>query len=230
MNVLLFGATGMIGQGVLRECLLDSGVQRAVTIGRAATGQQHPKLHEIVHGDLHDFSAIESKLTGFDACFFCLGVTSRGMTEEAYHHVTYGITVAAAETLARLNPRMTFIFVSGAGSDSTEHGRTMWARVKGAAENAVLRIPFQGAYVFRPAAIQPLHGIRSRTKVYRVLYTILGPLLPLLRRLFPSYVTTTEQIGRAMLAVARKGAPVRILESADINGVVLVDQVSGVRS
>lgn len=219
MNVLIFGATGMIGQGVLRECLLDAGVVRVVTIGRSATGQQHAKLQEIVHADLHDYSAIESQLTGLDACFFCLGVTSSGMSEEAYHRVTYGITVAAAETLLRLNPGMTFIFVSGAGSDSTERGRTMWARVKGKAENAILRMPFKGAYAFRPAAIQPLHGIRSRTKVYRVFYTILGPVLPLLRRLFPGYVTTTEQIGRAMLTIARKGAPVRVLETADINRV-----------
>jgi uncharacterized protein YbjT (DUF2867 family) len=218
MNVLIFGATGMVGQGVLRECLLDPGVERVVTIGRSVTSQQHPKLQQIVHADLYDYSAIESQLAALDACFFCLGVTSAGMSEEAYHHVTVDITVAAAETLSRLNPNMTFIFVSGAGSDSSEKGRTMWARVKGKAENAVLRMPFKG-YVFRPGVIQPLHGIRSRTKIYRVLYAILGPLVPLLRRFLPRYVTTTEIIGRAMLTVARKGAPVKVLESADINRV-----------
>jgi uncharacterized protein YbjT (DUF2867 family) len=217
VKVLLFGATGMIGQGVLRECLLDPGVERVVTIGRSATRQQHTKLTEIVHGDLHDYSAIESHLTGFDACFFCLGIASAGMTEEDYTRVTYGIAVAAAETLVRRNPQMTFIFVSGAGSDSTERGRTMWARVKGKAENAILRTPFKGAYVFRPGVIQPLHGIRSRTTLYRVLYVVMGPVLPLLRRILPRYVTTTEVIGRAMLKIARHGADVRVLESADIN-------------
>jgi uncharacterized protein YbjT (DUF2867 family) len=147
VKVLIFGATGMIGQGVLRESLLDPDVLRVVTIGRSATGQQHPKLEEIVHRDLHDYSAIEPRLAGFDACFFCLGIASAGLSEEEYHRVTYGIAVAAAETLLRLSPNMTFIFVSGTGADSTERGRTMWARVKGKAENAILRMPFKGAYV-----------------------------------------------------------------------------------
>jgi uncharacterized protein YbjT (DUF2867 family) len=217
VNVLIFGATGMIGQGVLRESLLDPDVQRVVTIGRSATGQQHPKLEEIVHRDLHDYSAIEPRLTGFDACFFCLGIASAGLSEEEYHRVTYGIAVAAAETLLRLNPGMTFIFVSGTGADSTERGRTMWARVKGKAENAILRMSFKGAYVFRPAFIQPLHGIRSRTRLYRVFYTILKPVLPLLRRALPRYATTTEIIGRAMLNIARNGADVRVLETPEIN-------------
>ena len=217
MNVILFGATGMIGQGVLRECLLDPGVRRVVIVGRTATGQQHARIEEIVHGDLYDLSPIESKLTGLDACFFCLGITSAGMSEEEYTRVTYDLTMAAAEPLARLNPGMTFIFVSGAGTDSTERGRTMWARVKGRAENALLRMPFKAAYMFRPGIIQPLHGIRSKTKAYQTFYTIAGPLLPLLKRLFPRAITTTEQIGRAMLNVARHGAPSTILDSAAIN-------------
>jgi uncharacterized protein YbjT (DUF2867 family) len=217
VRVLIFGATGMIGQGVLRESLLDPDVQRVVTLGRSATGQQHQKLEEIVHRDLHDYSAIEPQLSGFDACFFCLGIASAGLSEEEYHRVTYGIAVAAAETLLRLNPGMTFIFVSGTGADSTERGRTMWARVKGKAENAILRMPFKGAYVFRPAFIQPLHGIRSRTTLYRVFYTLLAPVLPLLRRALPRYATTTEIIGRAMLNIARNGADVRILETPEIN-------------
>ena len=217
MKVLVFGATGMIGQGVLRESLLDPDVQRVVTIGRSATGQQHPKLEEIVHRDLHDYSAIEAQLTGFDACFFCLGIASAGLSEEEYHRITYGIAVAAAETLLRLNPNMTFIFVSGTGADSTERGRTMWARVKGKAENAILRMPFKGAYVFRPAFIQPLHGIRSRTRLYRVFYIVLAPVMPLLRRALPRYATTTEVIGRAMLNIARNGADVTILETPEIN-------------
>lgn len=219
MDVILFGATGMVGQGVLRECLLDPDVRRVVIVGRTATGQQHPKIEEIVHADLFDLSAIESKLTNLDACFFCLGITSTGMTEEAYTRVTYDITMAAAEPLARLNPNLTFIFVSGTGTDSTEKGRVMWARVKGKAENALLRMPFKAAYMFRPGVIQPLHGIRSKTKLYQTLYTITRPLLPLLKRVFPRAITTTEQIGQAMLKVARQGAPETTLDSAAINRV-----------
>jgi uncharacterized protein YbjT (DUF2867 family) len=216
VNVLIFGATGMVGQGVLRECLLDPGVHLIKTVGRTATGVVNPKLEEIVHPDLWNYSAIETGLTDFDACFFCLGVSSAGMSEADYHRITYGITIAAAETLSRLNPRMTFIFVSGAGTDSSEKGKTMWARVKGKTENALMRMPFKAVYLFRPGMIQPLHGIRSKTPVYRWVYTILGPIVPLLRRIFPRQITTTEELGRAMLAVARHGAPKKILESADI--------------
>lgn len=217
MDVIIFGASGMVGQGVLRECLLDPDVRRVVTVGRTATGQQHAKLQEIVHADLLDLAPIESSLGGLDACFYCLGVTSAGMTEEAYTRVTYDMTVSVASTLSRLNPQMTFVFVSGVGTDSTEKGRTMWARVKGRAENAVQRLPFKAAYMFRPGVIQPLHGIRSRTRSYRFFYAIAWPVIPLLKRLFPGAITTTEQIGRAMLAVARRGAPSVILEPADIN-------------
>ena len=206
----------MVGQGVLRECLLASDVELVRIVGRAATGLKDPKLREVVHGDLWNYSSIEPALTGFDACFFCLGVSVAGMTEADYERVTFGITLAAAETLARLNPRMTFVYVSGAGTDSTERGRTMWARVKGKTENALLRLPFKGAYMFRPGVIQPLYGIKSKTASYRVLYTLTKPVLPLLRWMFPSYVLTTEDIGRAMLAVARRGAPKRVLETKDI--------------
>ena len=216
MKVLIFGASGMVGQGVLRECLLAPDVQSVVTIGRSASGQPHPKLRELVPPDLLDYSAIEAELLGFDACFFCLGVSSAGLSEADYTRISYGYTLAAAETLARLNPQMTFTYVSGAGTDSTEQGRSMWARVKGKTENALLRLPFKGAYMFRPGMIQPLHGIRSKTASYQMLYTLLGPLLPLLRRLFPRQITTTEQVGRAMLAVARRGAAKHILESPDI--------------
>ena len=142
------------------------------------------------------------------------------MSEEDYRRVTHDVTMAAATTLARLNPAMTFVFVSGAGADSSESGRVMWARIKGKAENAILRVPFKASYVFRPAFIQPLHGIESRTRLYRVLYSVIAPLYPVLKALFPRHVTTTEQMGRAMLAVARKGAPKRVLENADINEVV----------
>ena len=220
MNVLLFGATGMVGQGVLRECLLDPDVQLVQTVGRTSLGAQQPKLREIVHQDLWHYQAIEANLSGFDACFFCLGVASSGMSEQDYEHVTYGITMAAAEALSRLNPQMTFIFVSGAGTDSSEQGRTMWARIKGKTENALLRLPFAAAFMFRPGIIQPLYGARSKTTLYRVFYTLGKPLLPLLRLAFPDYVLTTQQIGRAMLAVARQGYPKQILETKDIRAVV----------
>ena len=225
MRVIIFGATGMVGQGVLRECLLDSGVDRVRVVGRSPTGVQHPKLLETVHADSWNYGAIESDLSGFDACFYCLGVTSAGMKEAEYERITYGIAMAAAETLARLNrgvnsPGMTFIFVSGAGADSSERGRLMWARVKGKTENAIMRLPFEAAYAFRPRIIVPVHGARSKTRAYRVLYGMMKPILPMLQRAFPKQVLTTEAIGLAMLQVARTGAKKRVLETADIREVV----------
>ena len=207
----------MVGQGVLRECLLNPGVERILSIGRGVTGQSNPKLREIVHADFLDFSPLRSELAGFDACFFCLGVTSAGMSEEQYHRVTYEYTMAAARLLAELNPGMTFIYVSGQGTDSTERGRTMWARVKGKTENALFRLAFKAAYMFRPGVIQPLHGIESRTKLYRIGYVVAAPLMPLLKALFPNAITTTEQIGRAMIKIAREGAAKTVLENPDIN-------------
>jgi uncharacterized protein YbjT (DUF2867 family) len=219
MKVILFGATGMVGQGVLRECLLDPAVEGVLAIGRAATGQHHSKLVEIVHQDLFDFSAVAGSFAGYDACFFCLGIASAGMTEPDYSRVTYDITIAAAQTLLKLNPTMTFIFVSGSGADSSEQGRTTWARVKGKTENALLRMPFKGVYIFRPAYIQPLHGIRSRTKLYRMFYAVMAPLYPVWKIFLPKFVTTTEQIGRAMIKIVQQGAPKHVLESQDINGI-----------
>jgi uncharacterized protein YbjT (DUF2867 family) len=217
MNVILFGATGMVGQGVLRECLLDPGVKRVLCIGRSALGRQHPKLRELLHADLFDLAPIEQQLQGYDACFFCLGVSSVGMTEQAYRRVTYDLTLTVAQTLVRLNPAMTFIYVSGAGTDSSERGRNMWARVKGATENALLRLPFKATYLFRPGAILPLHGITSKTRLYRFAYALLRPFWRPLHAVFPNAITTTEQVGRAMLGAARAGAPKAILETADIN-------------
>ncbi len=216
MQVLLFGGTGMIGQGVLRECLLDPAVERVLAVGRRAIGRRHEKLEEIVLPDVGDLSAVASELTGFDACMFCLGVSAAGMTEQRYTRLTYDLTLGVAQTLARLNPALTFLYVSGMGTDSTEAGRAMWARVKGRTENALLRLPFRCAYMFRPAFILPLHGIRSRTPLYRALYTLATPLYPLLRGAAPRYVTTTEQLARAMIAVARDGFPTSIVESGDI--------------
>jgi uncharacterized protein YbjT (DUF2867 family) len=219
MKVILFGATGMVGQGVLRECLLDSGVTGVLAVGRSRSRQTHAKLREIVHDDFLDFSGIESELTGFDACFFCLGVSSVGMDEQRYRQLTYDITLAAATTLAKLNPGMVFIYVTGAGTDSTERGRSMWARVKGKTENDLLKLPFKAAYMFRPAGIQPLHGIRSKTGWVQAIYVGAAPLLSLLNRVAPKYMTTTEQVGRAMIRVARDGFPKPVLESEDINRV-----------
>src|SRR5215475_14033930 len=170
MKVILFGATGMIGQGVLRECLLDPQVDLVLSIGRSKTGAEHTKLREIFHNDLWHYAAIEPQLAPFDACFFCLGVSSTGMKPGEYERITYGITLAAAETLARLNPQMTFVYVSGAGTDSSERGRVMWARVKGATENALMRLPFRATYMFRIGAVLPLHGIKSKTPLYNFLY------------------------------------------------------------
>jgi uncharacterized protein YbjT (DUF2867 family) len=217
MKIILFGATGMVGQGVLRECLLASDVEQVLTVGRSATGQQSPKLRELVHKDFTDFSAVEKELSGYDACFFCLGVSSAGMKEADYHRVTYDYALAAARTLAKASPGMTFIYVSGAGTDSSEKGRSMWARVKGKTENALLQLPFKAAYMFRPGFIQPMHGIKSKTPLYRAIYSVMGPLYPVLKAVVPKVVTTTEQVGRAMLKVARQGAPNRIVENQDIN-------------
>jgi uncharacterized protein YbjT (DUF2867 family) len=219
VNVILFGATGMVGQGVLRECLLDPEVESVLAIGRSAIEQQHEKLHEIVLKTLTDLSSVENRLSGYDACFFCLGVSSAGMSEDDYRRVTYDLSLSVAATLARLNPAMTFIYVSGAGTDSSEHGRMMWARIKGKTENALLAMPFKAAYMFRPGYIQPMHGVRTKTKWYGTAYAIMAPLYPLLRRLFPGYVTTTEQLGRAMISVAKTSATKRVLESNDINAI-----------
>ena len=165
MKVILFGATGMVGQGVLRECLIDAGVTEVLAVGRSPTGVQHAKLHEILHDDFTDFSKIESQLAGYDACFFCLGVSSIGMDPERYRHLTYDVTMAAAKTLARLNPGMVFTYVTGKGTDSTEQGPLRWARVKGKTENDLLKLPFKAAYMFRPSGIQPLHGVQVEDRL-----------------------------------------------------------------
>lgn len=215
MKVLIFGATGMVGQGVLRECLRDSEVELTMTVGRRVTGVHHPRIREVVHANLADYSGLEGELGGFDACFFCLGVSSAGKTEADYARVTYDLALAAGEALSRMHPGMTFIYVSGAGTDGTEQGRSMWARVKGRTENALLRLPLE-AYMFRPGLIQPLDGIQSRTRAYRVIYALGRPLMGLLHWALPNQVITTQELGRAMLEVARHGYPKRILETHDL--------------
>jgi uncharacterized protein YbjT (DUF2867 family) len=220
MKILLFGATGMVGQGVLRESLLDPEVESVLSIGRAATGQKHDKLREIVAADLFDLSPHAAALAGHDACLFCLGVSSAGMKEADYRRITFDLTLSVARTLADLCPGMTFLYVSGAGTDSSERGGSMWARVKGETENALLKLPFKAAYMLRPGFIQPLHGITSKTKLYRVIYALMGPIYPLLEALAPNLVTTTERLGRAMLLVARRGAPRPVLEARDLAAVL----------
>ncbi|MEQ8175875.1 MAG: NAD(P)H-binding protein [Syntrophomonadaceae bacterium] len=216
MKAIIFGATGMVGQGVLRECLLDPEVERVLVVGRSPVEQKAPKLTEIIHNNFLDFTSIEDRFAGFDACFFCLGVSSAGMPEKEYKRVTYDFTMAAARSLARqLN--MTFIYVSGLGTDSSEQGRTMWARVKGKTENDLLKMPFKAAYMFRPAYIQPMHGIKSKTKLYRITYAVMAPLFPLWKLFFPSQVTTTENVGKAMIKAARDGAAKPVLDNTDIN-------------
>jgi uncharacterized protein YbjT (DUF2867 family) len=221
MNVVIFGATGMVGQGVLRECLIDATITQVIAVGRSATGQSHPRLKEIVHADFFDLESIGDQLKDLDACFFCLGITSVGLNEADYTRITYDITMAVAGTLARTSPRMTFVFTSGAGADSSEKGSVMWARVKGKAENGVLGLPFKASFVFRPGAIQPLHGIKSRTGWYQALYAVLKPAMSLARWMAPRYILTTEQIGRAMIRVAQHGAPTRILEAPDIYAIAV---------
>lgn len=218
MKVILFGASGMVGAGVLNECLRDDRVRELIAPVRSPLGRTHRKLREVVRSDFVDYSDAAGDFRGADACFFCLGVTAVGKTEAEYRRLTFDITLAAARSLAALNPGMTFCYVSGQGTDSSERGRTMWARVKGETENALLRLPLK-AYMLRPGYIQPAAGIRSKTRVYRVFYAVMAPLYPVLRRLTPNLVTTSETVGRAMIELAISGYPAPILDVRDINRV-----------
>lgn len=206
----------MVGAGVLHECLRDDRVQEVLAVRRTPSGTSHPRLVELIRNDFHDYSDAREQLRGFDACFFCLGVTAVGKTEAEYHRLTFDLTFAAARMMAELNPGSTFCYVSGQGTDSSEKGRVMWARVKGKTENAILRLPLEG-YMLRPGYIQPLGGIKSKTRVYRVFYDLMAPLYPVLKRLTPNLVTTNELVGRAMISLAASGYESRILEVRDIN-------------
>lgn len=216
MKIILFGATGMVGQGALRECLLDPDVTEVLIVGRSTTGRKHAKIQEIVHKNLYDLSPIAPQLAGYDACFFCLGVSSVGMSEADYTKITHDLTVAVAHVLAQQNPQMVFLYVSGTGTDSTERGSSMWASVKGRTENELLREPFRAAYMLRPGYIQPMHGVASKTPLYRIFYVVLSWLYPVLRLAARKYVITTEDLGRAMIKIAKSGAPKRVLENSDI--------------
>jgi len=213
MNIkaIITGTTGMVGEGVLHECLQDPSIDKILVINRRPCGITHDKLREIIHQDFFDFSSIKEQLLGFNACYFCMGVSSVGMNEEKYHHLTYDITTALANVLSEVNPEATFCYVSGAGTDSTEKGRSMWARVKGKTENHIINI-FSNGYAFRPGYIQPTKGLKNAYKVYKYV----GPLYPALKRLFPGYVCTLEDIGLAMIQVTKKAHDTRILECKDI--------------
>ncbi len=217
MNVVIFGATGMVGAGALLECLDDPRIESVLAVVRTPTGRTHPKLREVVHADFFDFTSLTDDFAVCHACLYCLGVSSAGLSEAHYTSITRNIALAAARALAAANPSAVFCFVSGAGADSTARVRSMWARVKGETENALLALPFRAVYVFRPAFIQPVRGVRSRTDAYRVFYGAMAPLSPVLRFLLPWYWTSTARLGRAMIAAALEGAPKRILYSRDIN-------------
>lgn len=206
----------MVGQGVLRECLAASDVKQVTVVGRSGVVQVHPKLKQLIQPDLIKMELVQNQLQGFNACFFCLGVSSSGMNEDTYRHITYDLTLSIAKVLARLNPAMTFTYVSGAGADGTERGSSMWARVKGKTENDLQKLSFSGVYLFRPAVIQPLHGIKSKTPAYQWFYSITKPLLSIAHRFFPTFVVTTEEMGQAMLNAARRGSGRVVLESKDI--------------
>jgi len=217
MRVILFGATGMIGSGVLLECLADPRIESVVSVVRQASGAVHPKLHELIHDDFLDLVPVCADFADADACFFCLGISSAGMKEEDYRRVTYDFTMAAAKEILAESPNSTFCFVSGAGTDGSGRGRVMWARVKGQTEQALLAMPFKGAYMFRPGYIQPMKGVRSKTALYQMIYNVVGPLYPIMRLFMPSYLTTTVELAHAMIEAARAGDERHVLETPDIN-------------
>ena len=211
MKVIITGASGMVGEGVLHECLTDSSIDQVLVIGRKPCGTNHPKLKEILHNDFFDISPVADKLKDFDACFFCLGVSSVGMKEEKYHHLTYDLTVSFAEVLKKESPKITFCYISGSGTDSTEKGRSMWARVKGKTENKLLSM-FENVYMFRPGYMQPTKGLNNTLGYYKYLSWA----YPLLRALFPKFVSTPAELGQSMISVAKKGYDKKILEVGDI--------------
>ena len=211
MKVILFGATGMVGQGVLRECLRDNGVENVLAVGRRSTGLIHPKLQELILKDLFEVGAASVDLQGYDACFFCLGVSSAGMSEADYTRQTFDLTMGWARALAGINPAITFVYVSGAGTG----GKAMWAQVKGRTEDALLAL-FPSAYMIRLGALRPMHGEVSKTRWTRIGYAVFRPLMPLVQAIAPGTVISTEELGRAMIRAARQGAPKRVLESRDL--------------
>jgi len=216
LKIVITGSTGMVGKGALLECIDSPEVEAILLVNRNPIDINHPKIKEIVIKDLFNLKPMREELKGYNTCFFCLGVTSFGTNEADYTSVMHDLTIVFAQEVLTLNPDITFCFVSGAGTDSTEKGNAMWARVKGKTENDLLKVGFKSAFMFRPGLIQPIRGIRSRTGWYNIFYTVTRPFSFLLRRL-PKYVTNTVTMGKAMINVAMYGYPKNILESEDIN-------------
>ena len=212
LSVIITGVTGMVGEGVLHEALLHPDVERVLVLTRRPNGMSHPKLSEIVVKDFYDLSDIESQLAGYNACFFCLGVSSIGMKEADYRHITYDLTMSVARSLSKMNPDMTFSYISGKATDSTEHGRLMWARVKGKTENDLMKLPFKKVYAFRPGILLPTKGMKNTLKYYKYI-TWLNPLL---RIVFPSSVSTLEALGLSMINITVNGYPTPVIEVNDI--------------
>ena len=216
IKAIITGSTGMIGKALLLECLESPDVESVLAINRQPVELQHEKLTEIIHQDFFDLSSLKERLTGFNTCYFCLGISAAGLSEDKYSRITYELTMNFARTVLPLNPGIVFCYISAAGADSSEKGRIMWARVKGKTENALLAMPFKRAYMFRPGFIQPMKGVRSRTSLYNAIYAVLKYLYPLLKGL-PQYVTSSDRLGQAMLKAVLKGYDQPILESRDIN-------------
>jgi uncharacterized protein YbjT (DUF2867 family) len=212
IKAIVTGATGMVGEGVMHECLLHPDVEEVLIINRRPAGVSHPKLKEIVHHDFYNLSSIEDKLAGYDACFFCLGTTSLGLNEEQYSHITYDITLHFAQTLSRKNPNSVFCYVSGAGTSGNESAKNMWIRVKSKTENALLKLPFRKAYMFRPGLMIPTKGLKNTLKLYKPFMPFMG----LFHKLFPKYVCTLAEVGRAMITCATKGYDKTAMEVKDI--------------
>jgi len=217
IKAIITGSTGMVGKGVLLECLDSPKVESVLVVNRKAVGIQHPKLKEIIHADFYDLNAIKKQMQGYNACYFCLGVSAFRMSEADYTKVTHDLTLHFAETVLRINPEMIFTYVTGVGTDSSEKSRTMWARVKGKTENDLLAMPFKAAYMFRPGFIQPMKGIQSATKLYNAIYVVFKPLYPLLKAIAPNAITSTVQMGQAMINVTTEGYRSKILHSREIN-------------
>jgi uncharacterized protein YbjT (DUF2867 family) len=219
VKVIVFGATGMVGQAMLAQCLGDLGINSVLVVGRTPVGWQDDKLREVIHPDFLDFTDLADDFAGVDACFFCLGVSSVRMKEADYRRITKDITLAAADVLVRASPDAVFVYISGMGTDSTEHGRVMWARVKGETENALLAMPFH-AYAVRPGFIQAVGDGQSKTTLYAVGYRVIGWLYPILRKVAPKYVIRSDELAQGMIELARQRPQQRVVESADLRALL----------
>jgi uncharacterized protein YbjT (DUF2867 family) len=217
LRIILFGASGMVGAAVLSECLKDPKVKAVLSVGRKPCGMSHAKLKELLIPDLFKLESSRQKLKGYNVCLFTVGASATGLNEEGYTKINHDLPIKTAKLLLKLNKTMSICYVSGGGTDSTEKGPIMWARVKGRTENDLFKLPFRAAVMFRLGGLQPLKGFKSSTKLYRVAYDLIGPLIPLLVKLFPQWVTTPERLGRAMLRAARGESSKNILESKDIH-------------